>query len=492
MKQIEIRPLRDNDSEWISRVIIDNWHSNKVVAHGRVFYVDKLPGFLAILNDTKLGLLTFNIENNECEIITLNNFKENIGIGSALLTEIEKYAVSKQCDLLWVITTNDNINALRFYQKRGFKIRKIFPSAIENSRRLKPEIPQIGLNNIEIRDEIELEKYLFLKKKERDKRINAILFNPTIDVIYEIENFYVGGTFKANKKTTYPVGKAISFSLGAKELSQDKKYIKILACIGKDDTQIYSHFLLSQNIDYEFVKVEGKTRSNKTINDPIMKTTTHIREKGFELNTNILEHFIKLIKDNIETDDFVVFSGSIPPGVDEDIYYKMINICKEKRVLTILDSNGPALINGIKANPNIIKPNLVELSQILNNPKLNELNLSDITVACKYLVNQAKNLLNKELKIILITLGSNGAILLTKNLVLYGNVIVNNVIDTVGSGDSFLAGFVLNYFLKIDLKQCFKYAIACGAANTIIPGPNIFNNKDVKTLLKKVDIMELS
>ncbi|MHA1438054.1 MAG: 1-phosphofructokinase family hexose kinase [Promethearchaeota archaeon] len=323
-------------------------------------------------------------------------------------------------------------------------------------------------------------------------KIFAILLNPTIDQIYEIEDFYVGGTFKVKNTITYPVGKAISFSLGVRELIKDRDIVKVIAFIGKDEIPIYSNFLKTKNIEFEFVRVKGKTRSNKTINDPIRKTTTHIRERGFELEQNDLNEFERLLKENVNPGDFVVFSGSIPPNVDKNIYYKMIKFCNKVKATTILDSNGSALVRGIKASPNIIKPNLLELSQILKNSDLNKLNLSKISISRSIIVKEAKSLLNDELEIILITLGNKGALCLTKHKDFYGNVKLSNVIDTVGSGDSFLAGFVLNYFLKKDLQECFKYAIACGAANTLIPGPGIFSSNMVKKILERVEIIDLS
>ncbi len=492
MKKIKVRILNDNDTEFVNQTIRENWNSNLIVTLGKMHYADKLPGFIASVNKKKLGLITFNIENNECEIITLNSLESNIGIGTALLRTVEKYASKMRCKRLWVITTNDNTDALRFYQKKGFKIKKIYRDSIEISRRLKPEIPKYGINDIEILDEIELEKLLFVKEDKRGALIKSILLNPTIDQIYEIDNFFIGGTFKIKESIIYPVGKAISFSLGIRELAKERDIIKVIACIGKDDTALYSDFLRSREIDFEFVKVDGKTRSNKTINDPIKKTTTHIREIGFKINKKNISAFFEKLKNNIYVDDIVVFSGSIPPGVNNDIYYKMINICKDKGALTVLDSNGQALVNGVKANPNIIKPNLVELSQILNDAKLNELDFSNIIQTSKIIVKKAKSLLNKELEIILITLGVHGAICLTIDNIYYGYVQIDEAIDTVGSGDAFLAGFILNHFQNKELKECFRSALACGAANTLITGPGVFQIEDVKRIIKKVKIFDLN
>ena len=165
-------------------------------------------------------------------------------------------------------------------------------------------------------------------KNTRTPKINSILLNPTIDQIYEIENFKVGGTFKVKNSSIFPVGKAISFSLGIRELTSSESILKVLAIIGKDDITLYSDFLRSRDISFEFLEVEGKTRSNKTINDPIQQTTTQIREKGFELKEIDVENFFKILQDNIEERDFAIISGSIPPGVKHRIYYDIIKMCK--------------------------------------------------------------------------------------------------------------------------------------------------------------------
>ena len=160
MKDFYIRSLKENDLEWIRRIIEEIWRSSRIISRGKSYNIKDLPGLVILKKKEIVGLLTYNLKNNECEIITLNSFKKRIEIGTILLKEIEKIASSKKCDRLWVITTNDNIDALCFYQKKGFKICNIYVDAIKESRKLKPEIPFIGFNNIEIRDEIELEKKL--------------------------------------------------------------------------------------------------------------------------------------------------------------------------------------------------------------------------------------------------------------------------------------------------------------------------------------------
>ncbi len=157
---MQVRLLNQSDHKWAMDLIKEVWISTKIISKGSAHNANELPGIVAIHKKNRVGLLIYNLIGDECEIVSLNSLKENIGIGTALLKEVERLSNLKGCKRLWVITTNDNIDALRFYQTRGFKIVAIHLDALEQSRKLKPEIPLLGANDIEIRDELELEKTL--------------------------------------------------------------------------------------------------------------------------------------------------------------------------------------------------------------------------------------------------------------------------------------------------------------------------------------------
>lgn len=138
-----------------------HWGSSEMVISSGIYDCSKLDGF-AVVNDKDdiIGLITYVIRGNECEIISLDSIEEGKGIGTSLVQEVEKIALEEKCRILKLVTTNDNLAALKFYQKRGFILSQIFPNAVENARKIKPEIPLIGYDGIPIRDEIELIKPL--------------------------------------------------------------------------------------------------------------------------------------------------------------------------------------------------------------------------------------------------------------------------------------------------------------------------------------------
>ena len=157
MNDFKIRKLMPSDRKWVRQLMIEHWRSEKVVSRGVIHEPHKLNGFAAFMDNRPVGLLTYNIIDRNCEIVTLDSLVENRGIGSALLEEVCKAARQAGCDRLWLITTNDNIHAIRFYQRRGFTIAAIHCNEINKSRELKPEIPLMGNEAIPIRDEIEFE-----------------------------------------------------------------------------------------------------------------------------------------------------------------------------------------------------------------------------------------------------------------------------------------------------------------------------------------------
>ena len=148
------------DKPWVSRILQENWGLVMIVSRDKIHRADELPGFIAVRDGEPSGLTTYDIVNEQCEITSVNSLVEGHGIGSALVDAAKDAAAAAGCRRLWLITTNDNTAALRFWQKRGFKLVAVYPGAIEQSRKIKPEIPQIGNDGIPIRDEIELEMIL--------------------------------------------------------------------------------------------------------------------------------------------------------------------------------------------------------------------------------------------------------------------------------------------------------------------------------------------
>ena len=157
---MDIHPLTPTDRDWVRRKIIAAWGAETIVVHETVYHPAELPGFIAEAEGEIAGLLTYHLEGEACEIVTLDAWRTGLGVGTALIETVKQAAGREKCRRLWLVTTNDNLPALRFYQKRGFVIAAVHVNSIEKDRRLKPEIPLTGMDGIPIRDEIELEMML--------------------------------------------------------------------------------------------------------------------------------------------------------------------------------------------------------------------------------------------------------------------------------------------------------------------------------------------
>ena len=156
-----VRPLREDEREWVRTVMRDHWAGETVVVHGVIYEPSRLPGFVAIGDaGDMVGLVTYLIEGASCEIVTINAFVPHSGHGRAMVDAVVAVARDAGCTHLWLITTNDNVRAQAFYRAIGFEVSVVRSGAVDNSRKLKPSIPLVSEDGVPITDEVELERRL--------------------------------------------------------------------------------------------------------------------------------------------------------------------------------------------------------------------------------------------------------------------------------------------------------------------------------------------
>ena len=157
---MQITMLSDTDKAWV-RERTELLFSGTFLVSGEVVHdPTELPGFIAVQDGERVGLATFHIDGQQCELVSLDALCQYMGIGSELLQAVEAAARAEGCTRLWCITTNDNLDALRFLQRRGYRISQCRPGGMDKVRMLKPNVPATGCYGIPVRDEIELEKSL--------------------------------------------------------------------------------------------------------------------------------------------------------------------------------------------------------------------------------------------------------------------------------------------------------------------------------------------
>jgi len=158
---VVIRPVDEVDRADLLDHVTAAWGAAGVAAHGELIYPAKLPGFVALTGSRIVGHVSFRQVDDCYELTSIEAAPRQAGVGSRLMEAVEEEARESGARLVWLTTTNDNLDALRFYQRRGFRLRELRPGAVDQARReLKPELPGIGSYGIPMRDELDLELIL--------------------------------------------------------------------------------------------------------------------------------------------------------------------------------------------------------------------------------------------------------------------------------------------------------------------------------------------
>jgi GNAT superfamily N-acetyltransferase len=157
--RVTVRSAGPGDHDLVADLVSDLWGGPAVVAHGVAYEPAGLPAVLALTegSDEVVGLLTYHVADDALEVVTIDALVRRSGVGSALMAEAVRIARDRGLRRLWLVTTNDNVDALRFYQRRGLRIVSVGRGAVDASRALKPTIPLVGAYGIELHDELILE-----------------------------------------------------------------------------------------------------------------------------------------------------------------------------------------------------------------------------------------------------------------------------------------------------------------------------------------------
>lgn len=151
-----VRPVCEGDRPTVEWLTTQLWGAAEVVVHGGAFYPATLPGFIAERGGSIVGLVTYDVRPGTLEIVTINALDRYVGIGTMLIEAVRGEAKRQRCHEVMLTTTNDNVDALRFYQRRGFRLAAFRLGAVDRSRRIRPEIPRVGDHGIPLHDEIDL------------------------------------------------------------------------------------------------------------------------------------------------------------------------------------------------------------------------------------------------------------------------------------------------------------------------------------------------
>lgn len=283
--------------------------------------------------------------------------------------------------------------------------------------------------------------------------IYTITFNPALDYVIKVQDFNVGKINKSQKEYIYPGGKGINVSIVLKTLGQETTAMGFISgFVGKEiEKQVQKY-----GVQTDFIEIEN---DNSRINVKILGESeeTAINTKGPYIELKYIELLYKKLE-ILEEKDILVLSGSVPNGVPDNIYEEICKKVKDKNIKVVVDSTGELLVNTLKYRPYLIKPNQQELEEIFG------IKITSQDEALKY----AKQLQIKGAKNVIVSMGSEGAVLLDENGYSYKMKALNtkNAVNTVGAGDSMVAGFLAGREMFNNYEKALEIGVAAATATT--------------------------
>lgn len=308
--------------------------------------------------------------------------------------------------------------------------------------------------------------------------IATITLNPSIDRRYNIKDFHKNGIYRCEDYSATPGGKGINVSRVINQL--DVSPI-CLGFVGGFSGGFIKAQLKSLQIKTNFTEINDETRTCLGI---IYEdgSQSEILEKGPKINKEEIKDFIKKFKLILDRTKVMTASGSIPKGVDTDIYRYLIDLANGNGTKFILDSSNLSLIEGIKAFPYLIKPNREELEAIT---KIKINSDTDIIDACE-------NLMDMGAENIAVSLGADGMIFVGKEGRFKINIPRIKALNPVGSGDSTVAGFAVGILKNLGIQDTLKLANACGMSNAMEKETGKINIKMVNDLIEGIEVYDIS
>jgi 6-phosphofructokinase 2 len=307
--------------------------------------------------------------------------------------------------------------------------------------------------------------------------IYTVTLNPALDRTIYVETLKPFDANRIRHEERYAGGKGIDVSRALKELNAESI---ALGFIGGFAGREMEGRLLNEGIATDFTVITGETRVNVIIHDIGRSLETSMLAQGPEVQPFEIVKLMEKVE-NLEKPEFVVVSGSLPLGVNPEIYRKILDISARKGARTVLDTDGPAFVTGLKAKPAVVKPNVFELSRYAG---------EEITTQ-EQILRWADKLRESGVEIVLVSMAADGIIMVSDRLRLHARPPKVDVKSTIGAGDSAVAGFVYGLHRGLELAECLRWSVAAGSAATMCVGSGVCRWNDTEQLAKQVEVKSL-
>ncbi len=307
--------------------------------------------------------------------------------------------------------------------------------------------------------------------------IYTITLNPALDRTIWIDRIRDDVSNRILEERSFAGGKSIDVSKVLKNFGVDNI---ALGFVGGFAGRELEGRLLNEGIQSDFVRVSGETRTNIVIHERETGRQIVFNARGPEIRPSELMQFVEQIEE-LPCAEVVAIGGSLPPGVSPEIYRKVIALVKRCPARVVLDVDGAALKVGIQARPNVIKPNIHELSELVGR-ELKE--IDDVLAAAREVNRQG-------VEVVLVSMGGRGILLVADGQEYLATPPAVKVESTVGAGDSSVAGFISGIVQDKDLRECLAYAVAAGTATTLQQGTALCQKHDFLRIVPEVKLQVL-
>ena len=303
--------------------------------------------------------------------------------------------------------------------------------------------------------------------------IYTVTLNPALDKTVEIPGMALDTVNRITAMRTDPGGKGINVSKVIAKLGGDSV---ALALLGGGTGRAIADALEEMGLRCELQFVEGETRTNLKVVDPVNHTNTDLNEPGISVTPAVLDGLLDRLIGLLQPGDLVVLSGSLPKGAPGDTYYTWVARCKEACAKVFLDADGALLAEGLRAAPDLVKPNQDELSRLVGHP----------LETVEALTDAAGALLADGVQKVVVSMGGKGALYVTRDTVLYAEGLKVPVGSTVGAGDSVVAALAVAETQGLSLEDTVRLSTATGAANVMCSGSQAAERSVIEELMPQV------
>lgn len=304
-------------------------------------------------------------------------------------------------------------------------------------------------------------------------KIITVTLNTAIDHCLTIATLTPDDALFAEDSQEFAAGKGINV---AKALDSLDCPSRVMGWVGQQHQSLFAS-LHSPTLHTQFLTVAGKTRNNLTLRTLNPTQEIHIRTQGYTVSHNDCTRFQALLQQQLEANDLVILSGSLPPGCPAEFYAELIDLCHRHHAVTLLDSSGPSLAAGLRAKPEYLKPNLSELETLVGE------RLPDIPS----IIQASQALLHSGIRQIIVSLGAKGVVLIDQEHSIHAYIAVEAIpLSTVGCGDALVAGWAYALLHPQPDVEPFKFALCCATANLWSLEPGRLDRQQVHAYLPQV------